>query len=69
MLLFYRDGVEVAQYLFSNPIFKHCLELQPHRLYEESPDGSRSRVYTEFMSGDFAWEYQVSDMFISLRHL
>lgn len=62
MTLFYRDGVEVAQHLFSNPIFKHCLELRPYRLYEELPDGGQGgRVYGEFMSGDFAWEYQVSN--------
>jgi hypothetical protein len=53
MIVYWRDGLEVAAHLFSNPIFANCLELNPYRLFEGT-----DRVYGEFMSGDFAWDYQ-----------
>jgi hypothetical protein len=30
MIVHWRDGVEVAAHLFSNPIFANCLELNPY---------------------------------------
>jgi hypothetical protein len=53
MIVYWRDGLEVAAHLFSNPIFANCLELNPYRLF-----GGKDRIYGEFMSGDFAWDYQ-----------
>ena len=58
LVLYYRDGLEVAEYLFGNPIFAKSVEMDPYKLFEDSPAGP-SRAYGEFMSGDFAWEYQV----------
>ncbi|RDB19233.1 hypothetical protein Hypma_013496 [Hypsizygus marmoreus] len=58
MTLYYCDGVEVAQHLFANPISKHCLELCPYRLHERTPTGLGGRVFGEFISANFAWEYQ-----------
>jgi len=54
--LYWRDGLEVIKSLFSNPIFAGCMEMDPYKLVERE---TQPRVYGEFMSGDFAWEYQV----------
>lgn len=54
--LYWRDGLEVVKNLFSNPVFAGCLEVTPYRLIEEE---TGERAYGEFMSGAFAWNYQV----------
>ena len=36
MIVYWRDGLEVAAHLFSNPIFANCLELNPYWLFEGS---------------------------------
>lgn len=56
MVLYYRNGLDVIAQLFSNPVFAHHLEMTPYKLSDES----NKRVYGEFMSADFAWNYQVS---------
>ncbi|KIJ59743.1 hypothetical protein HYDPIDRAFT_32958 [Hydnomerulius pinastri MD-312] len=53
LMLYWRDGLEVIKYLFSNPVFAQCIDLTPYREYE-----GRERVYGEFMSADLAWEIQ-----------
>lgn len=55
MTLYYRSGLEVARHLFANPIFKEHMEINPYKLF----DGNH-RVYSEFLSADYAWKYQVS---------
>ena len=59
--LYWRDPLEVAQDLYRNPIFSGCLEKNPYRLHPRSHPNDR--VYGEFMSGDFAWEYQVCSIY------
>lgn len=54
--LYWRDGLEVVKSIFSNPVFAGCIELNPYRLVEVETE---ARVYSEFMSADFAWNYQV----------
>ncbi|KAG6913058.1 hypothetical protein DXG01_010002, partial [Tephrocybe rancida] len=54
--IFWRDPLEVVKALYSNPIFTPCIELNPYKLYPSLD--SDDRMYTEFMSGDFAWDYQ-----------
>ncbi|KAG6906603.1 hypothetical protein DXG01_012984 [Tephrocybe rancida] len=54
--IFWRNPLDVVKDLYANPIFTPCLEHNPYRLYP-SPT-STDRMYTEFMSGDFAWDYQ-----------
>lgn len=56
MVLYWRDGLEVVKSLFSNPIFARSLDLSP---YQHRDATSNERVYGEFMSADFAWEYAV----------
>lgn len=55
MVLYYRSGLEVIASLFKNPVFAHHLEMTPYKL---SDDGG-NRVFGEFMSAEFAWDYQV----------
>ncbi|KJA17834.1 hypothetical protein HYPSUDRAFT_145923, partial [Hypholoma sublateritium FD-334 SS-4] len=54
--LYWRNPLDVVKDLYRNPIFSSCLEHNPYRLFSQSQP--RDRAYCEFMSGDFAWEYQ-----------
>lgn len=56
MVLYWRDGLAVVKQLFANPIFADCLEMTPYRLLETGTD---DRAYGEYMSGNYAWDYQV----------
>jgi hypothetical protein len=55
IILYWRDGLEVIQHLFSNPIFASSIEMMPYHLY----DTNGVRMYHEFMSADEAWKIQV----------
>jgi len=57
MTLYWCDGLEVVKYLFANPVFATCMEMTPYKLLDKEMG---LPVYGEFISGDFAWEYQVS---------
>jgi hypothetical protein len=57
MTLYWCDGLKVVKYLFANPVFATCMEMTPYKLLDKE---TGLPVYGEFMSGDFAWEYQVS---------
>lgn len=56
MVLYWRDGLEVVAELFANPIFATCLETTPYKLYDEE---TNERVIGDFMSAEFANNYQV----------
>jgi hypothetical protein len=62
MFLYWRDGLEVVRYLFSNPIFKNCIQLTPYHAF----DHLNRRMWGEFMSGDVAWNEQVPFAFLML---
>lgn len=55
--LFYRDALECVEYLFGNPIFANGIDFCPARLYHDSEQ--TIRMYTEWMTGNAAWEMQV----------
>lgn len=55
MVLYWRDGLELVEYLFANPVFAGCMETTPYKLADEEG----KPVVGEFMSGRFAWDYQV----------
>jgi len=63
MRLYWRDGLEVAEHLFSNPIFAPSMEFTPYREYKSMEQGN-IRMYGEFMSADLAWQIQVMGAFI-----
>ena len=57
MFLFYRDALDCVEYLLGNPLFSDHIDFCPVRLYR---DAERTiRVYTEWMTGNAAWEMQV----------
>lgn len=55
--LYWRDSLELLEYLLNNPMFSDVMEFVPYRLYRTADH--LYRVYTEWMSGDDAWEMQV----------
>ena len=55
--LFYRDALDCVEYLFGNPIFSNGIDFCPVRLYRNSE--RTIRTYTEWMTGNAAWEMQV----------
>lgn len=58
MVLYWRDGLEVIKFLYSNPVFARCMEERPYELRD--PQQQNQRVYGNFMSGEYAWQYYVS---------
>lgn len=56
--LFYRDTFECLQMLFNNPLFADSIDFTPYRAFTTTQ--RLARVYTEWMSGDIAWDMQVS---------
>ena len=56
--LYWRDSLELVQYLFNCPEFQDVMEFTPYCLYESV--ACLYCVYTEWMSGDDAWFMQVS---------
>lgn len=61
IIIYFRDGVEIIESLFSNPVFANCMETTPYRLFDDTPEsrGSSNPVIGDFMSADYAWDYQV----------
>ena len=53
----FRDGLECFKHLFSNPMFASDMDYRPRKLWTD--ESKASRVYTEIMTGDFAWDVQV----------
>ena len=58
MFLFYRDSLDCVEYLLGNPLFADCMDFSPVRLYQDAEQ--TIRVYTEWLTGNTAWEMQVS---------
>lgn len=56
--LYYRDGLECFRFLFGNPLFRDHMEYVPRR--EFTTDEQPERLYNEMMTGDLAWNLQVS---------
>ncbi|KIK31649.1 hypothetical protein CY34DRAFT_19706 [Suillus luteus UH-Slu-Lm8-n1] len=54
--LFWRDPVECLEALFSNPLFHDKLDFVPRRVYTTA--ARLTRVYSEWLTGNFAWEFQ-----------
>jgi hypothetical protein len=55
--LFWRDGFEVAKWIFANSVFANHMSFDPKCVFYDVM--IKEREYTEYMTGDFAWEYQV----------
>jgi hypothetical protein len=57
LTLYYRDSLEVFKFLFGNPVYTGFMTYEPHRIYTNRR--REKRVYTDMMTGDWAWECQV----------
>jgi len=64
MVLYYRDTLDCLQRLFGNPLFAGRIDFHPCRLYTAAD--RLVRIYSEWMTGDGAWEMQVSILIIRL---
>ena len=58
LVLYYRNPLECLESLMRNPLFKDHISFSPFRLYESA--AKASRIYTEWLSGEAAWQMQVS---------
>jgi len=59
--LFYRDSLDCVEYLLGNPLFMDCMDFCLIRLYQDAEQ--TIRVYTEWLTGNAAWEMQVCLVF------
>jgi len=55
--LYWRDPLECIAWLLNHPLSRDVLEFVPHCVYRMSE--KLCRVYTEWMTGDEAWNMQV----------
>ncbi|KAJ6504061.1 hypothetical protein DFH09DRAFT_944143, partial [Mycena vulgaris] len=56
LTLFYRDPVELLESLLQNPLIQDHIHYTPFRLFTTAT--RTMRVYTEWLSGNVAWEMQ-----------
>lgn len=57
VILYHRDPLLSIQYLMQNPLFHDHMSFTPFQLYESA--AKVTRIYTEWLSGNEAWEMQV----------
>lgn len=62
MVLYYRDPLECLESLLSHPLLSSHIDLSPYRLYTTAE--KLERVYSEWMTGNSAWEMQVFFFFV-----
>ena len=55
--LYYRDGLECFEHLFSDPTFADSMQYCPRKVWKDS--SRECRLYDEIMTGDKAWNTQV----------
>ncbi|KAJ7715023.1 hypothetical protein B0H14DRAFT_2413361, partial [Mycena olivaceomarginata] len=56
LTVYYRDPLECLQALLSNPLVQDFIEFTPFRLWSSA--NKLMRVYTEWISGETAWNLQ-----------
>ena len=66
MHFFYRDALDCVEYLFGSPLFADKMDFSPVRLYRDAEQ--TIRVYSEWMTGDAAWDMQVCTTY-ALHHV
>jgi hypothetical protein len=58
------DALEVIEYTFGNPIFVLHMQFDPQRLWTDQL--KTEHIYSEYMTGDFAWQSQVHCQILTL---
>jgi hypothetical protein len=66
LYLYWRDTLECIMWIFNHPSFHDQLDLIPEWQYTSRD--KLCRVYTEWMTGDSAWQMQVSDFHINIAN-
>ena len=61
VVLYYHDPVECIQTLLSHPLFAPHISFVPQKVWSSS--ARAVRIYQEWLSGDHAWNLQVSSSF------
>jgi hypothetical protein len=64
IILYYRDPLLCLQYLMHSPLVQDHISFSPFKLYENAT--KTMRIYTEWLSGDQAWNIQVNFPFTLL---
>ncbi len=62
MELLYRDGLEVFQFLYGNPIFADHQKNVPEKVWADFK--RKVRIIDEPMTADFAWKVQARKIVI-----
>lgn|SRR6267154_2601804 len=62
--LYYRDPVEVLQYLLSNSALQEGISWAPRRIYQDEEKTKRLR--SDFSTGDWWWDIQVCTAYLCL---
>lgn len=57
IILYWRDTLECISTILNHPFFHDQLDFTPRKVYSTAK--KLSRVYTEWMTGDGAWNMQV----------
>ena len=65
LFLYYRDAIDCLQSIIHNPLVQDYIQFHLFQLFQ-SAEGAM-RVYTEWLSGDTAWELQVRKYFSPIR--
>lgn len=60
IVFIYRDAGEVVDHIFGNPVFANVMEMDPRKVFTDTAQDER--VYTQFMTGDYAWSCQVCNV-------
>ncbi|KAG2125423.1 hypothetical protein DEU56DRAFT_892650 [Suillus clintonianus] len=55
-VLYWRDPLECIATIFNHPLFHNRIDYAPRKVYSTAQ--KLSRIYTEWMTGDHAWEMQ-----------
>jgi len=55
--MYWRDPLECISSIFNHPLFHGHMDFTPRRVYTTAQ--KTCRVFTEWMTGDHAWEMQV----------
>lgn len=56
-VLYYRDPVELVQFILSREKFKDLLEFKPRKVWDDS--NKETRRYSEMWTGNWWWRTQV----------
>lgn len=63
--LYFRDPIECVESLFNNPLLADAIKLVPFRQFKTAE--KLVRVFSEWMSGNVAWDMQVSRRLLRYR--